>query len=265
MKGTVTTVPFFVYNITAKTKIMQFKNALYIFPLTLCFVNCSTSKEVVVTKPVEPVAKFTSFKDSVSYAMGASTAKQFKGMFGDSQDSIFDLKKYETGLREGLNDSLALSENEIRDIMGRFQTELSSLKEKQREAAEIKNKKEGADFLAANKTKEGVITTESGLQYKVLNHGTGATPSDSDRVEVHYEGRLLDGTVFDSSYKRGEPITLGVGQVIKGWTEALKLMKAGSKYQLYIPADLAYGERGAGADIPPYATLIFDVELLSVK
>ena len=244
---------------------MLFKNALYLLPLTLCFINCSTPKEVVMAKPVAPVAKFTSFKDSVSYAMGASTAKQFKGMFGKSQDSIFNLKQYENGLKEGLNDTLALSENEIRDIMGRFQAELRSLKEKQREAAEVKNKKEETDFLTLNKTKEGITATESGLQYKVLKEGSGVVPGASDKVEVHYEGRLLDGTVFDSSYKRGEPIVLGVGQVIKGWTEALQLMKVGSKYQLYIPAELAYGASGAGENIPPYAMLIFDVELLGIK
>lgn len=126
-------------------------------------------------------------------------------------------------------------------------------------------KAEGEAFLAENAKKEGVVTLPSGLQYKVLNAGTGATPKASDSVECHYEGRLIDGSVFDSSYQRGETATFGVTQVIAGWVEALQLMKEGDKWQLYIPYNLAYGERGAGAQIPPYATLIFDVELVKVK
>ena len=242
---------------------MHIKNLLLIIPFTALFINCSSSGDAL--KQSEPEAKFTTFKDSVSYAMGASTAKQFKGMFGNAQDSIFNINQYENGLREGLKDTLVLSEEEIRGIMGRFQVELRELKDREREAAEVKNKEEETSFLAANKTKEGITETESGLQYKILKKGSGAVPESSDKVEVHYEGRLLDGKIFDSSYKRGEPIVLGVSQVIAGWTEALKLMNVGSKYQLYIPAELAYGENGAGADIPPYAMLIFDVELLAIK
>ena len=125
-------------------------------------------------------------------------------------------------------------------------------------------KKVGADFLAANATKEGVKTTASGLQYKVITQGTGAVPTATDDVKVNYEGRLIDGTVFDSSYKRGEPNTFKANQVIKGWTEALTMMPVGSKWELYIPYDLAYGERGAGNDIKPYETLVFTVELLDI-
>lgn len=125
-------------------------------------------------------------------------------------------------------------------------------------------KKEGVDFLAANAKKEGVKTTASGLQYKVLTQGTGAIPAASDEVKVNYEGRLVDGKVFDSSYKRGEPATFKANQVIKGWTEALTMMPVGSKWELYIPYDLAYGERGAGQDIKPYSALIFTVELLDI-
>jgi len=124
---------------------------------------------------------------------------------------------------------------------------------------------EGEAFLAKNKQKEGIITTESGLQYEIISEGDGETPGPNDRVKVHYEGKLLDGKVFDSSYQRGEPIVLSVNGVIKGWTEALQLMQTGDKWKLYIPYNLAYGERGAGGDIPPYATLIFDIELLSIE
>jgi FKBP-type peptidyl-prolyl cis-trans isomerase FklB len=127
------------------------------------------------------------------------------------------------------------------------------------------NKKAGDAFLAANKTKEGVVTLPSGLQYKILKEGTGPKPTPADSVVCNYRGTLIDGKEFDSSYKRGQPATFPVGQVIKGWTEALQLMPVGSKWQLFVPADLAYGDRGAGPDIGPGATLIFEVELISIK
>ena len=127
------------------------------------------------------------------------------------------------------------------------------------------NEQQGADFLAQNKKKDGVLTTECGLQYKVLEKGEGGNPAKEDTVTVHYEGKLLDGTVFDSSYKRGEPTSFPLGRVIPGWVEGLQLMQKGAKYRLFIPADLAYGERGAGNAIGPNETLIFDVELIDVK
>ncbi|MDQ6623557.1 MAG: FKBP-type peptidyl-prolyl cis-trans isomerase, partial [Verrucomicrobiota bacterium] len=127
------------------------------------------------------------------------------------------------------------------------------------------NQAKGEKFLAENKSKEGVKTTPSGLQYKVLKEGSGASPKENDTVVTNYRGTLIDGTEFDSSYKRNEPATFPVNRVIKGWTEALQMMKPGSKYQLFIPATLAYGERGAGGNIGPNETLIFDVELVEVK
>ena len=130
--------------------------------------------------------------------------------------------------------------------------------------ASAENKKTGTAFLTENKAKPGVVTTTSGLQYSVEKEGTGAKPTATDRVKVHYTGKLLDGKVFDSSVERGQPAEFGVGEVIKGWTEALQLMPIGSKWKLFIPADLAYGDRGAGADIKPGSTLVFDVELIDI-
>ena len=127
------------------------------------------------------------------------------------------------------------------------------------------NKKAGEDFLAANKTKDGIVTLPSGLQYKILTAGTGPKPTLTDSVVCNYKGTLLDGTEFDSSFKRGQPATFPVGQVIKGWTEALQLMPVGSKWQLFIPSDMAYGPRGSGPTIGPNSTLIFEVELISIK
>ena len=132
------------------------------------------------------------------------------------------------------------------------------------EEAYAKVKEEGEAFLAANKAKEGVVTLPSGLQYEVITEGTGKKPSATDRVQCHYEGTLIDGTVFDSSIRRGEPAVFGVNQVIRGWVEALQLMSEGSKWRLYIPQDMAYGANGAGEMIPPYSALIFEVELIKI-
>jgi len=137
--------------------------------------------------------------------------------------------------------------------------------QQQMERKAAKAKAEGEAFLNTNKTKPGITSTPSGLQYKILKTGTGKSPGASDNVTVHYTGRLLDGTIFDSSVQRGTPATFNVNGVIRGWTEALQLMKEGDQWELYIPADLGYGERGAGAQIPPHATLIFEVELIKVN
>jgi FKBP-type peptidyl-prolyl cis-trans isomerase FklB len=145
------------------------------------------------------------------------------------------------------------------------QTAINEFFAKQKTEVMSKNKKAGEEFLAKNKSNEGIVTTASGLQYKVLVAGTGAKPKATDTVDCHYEGRLIDGTVFDSSYRRGQSAQFPVNGVIPGWVEALQLMPVGSKWQLYIPSELAYGEYGAGETIEPNSTLIFDVELLGIK
>jgi len=173
-------------------------------------------------------------------------------------------------LLQGLKDAIAggkmlMTEDEARAAIMQTQNELRAKQQAQMQQAAEANKKEGAAFLAANKAKEGVVTLPSGLQYKILKAGTGPKPKATDSVVCNYRGTLINGTEFDSSYKRGQPATFPVNGVIKGWTEALQLMPVGSKWQLFIPPDLAYGERGAGADIGPNATLIFEVELMSIQ
>lgn len=198
----------------------------------------------------------------LSYSIGMSTASNFK-----RNKLEIDLEAYMQGIRDALAEGAktVLTEQEARDTITQWQTEQRAKQEAQRKVAGEKNKGEGVEFLAKNKTKPNVKVTETGLQYEVLTEGTGDMPKLSDTVTVNYRGTLLDGTEFDSSYKRGTPATFPVTGVIKGWTEALQKMKVGSKWRLFIPSELAYGENGAGANIGPNAALTFEVELLSIK
>jgi FKBP-type peptidyl-prolyl cis-trans isomerase FklB len=199
-------------------------------------------------------------KDKISYSIGLDIGKNLK-----QQAIEVNLDALAAGLKHGTTGTGAqMTEEQTREVMMAFQKEMMAKQQAKAAAAGDKNKKEGADFLAANKKKDGVKTTASGLQYKVIKDGTGKTPKATDEVTTHYRGTLIDGTVFDSSYDRKEPTSFPVNGVIPGWTEALQLMKEGAKWQLFIPSELAYGERGAGAKIGPNATLIFDIELLSV-
>jgi FKBP-type peptidyl-prolyl cis-trans isomerase len=165
------------------------------------------------------------------------------------------------GIKDAIAGKPQLTQDQVKDVMTQFEKDM----EQKQKAAGEKNKADGTKFLEDNKKKEGVKTTASGLEYKVLKEGTGAQPKATDMVTVNYRGTLIDGTEFDSSYKRGQPATFPLNGVIKGWTEGLQLMKAGSKYQFFVPSNLAYGERAVGGDIAPNATLIFEVELLEVK
>jgi FKBP-type peptidyl-prolyl cis-trans isomerase FklB len=200
-------------------------------------------------------------KDKASYSIGYDIGSTFKKQKVDlNADALF------TGLKDALSGKEALLSKEDREkTLEVFQKEMMEKQVAASKEAATKNAAEGEKFLAENKTKDGVKTTTSGLQYKVLKEGSGEPPKETDTVVTNYRGTLLDGTEFDSSYKRNEPASFPVNRVIKGWTEALQLMKPGAKYQLFIPSALAYGERGAGRDIGPNATLIFEVELLSVK
>lgn len=200
-------------------------------------------------------------KDKVSYSIGLNIAKSMK------QEGL-DINP--DALAAAMKDVFAgakpqLSEEEVQAVMQEFQKDMMAKRAKGQQEGLAKNKAEGEKFLADNKKKEGIKTTASGLQYKVIKDGTGKTPKATDTVSTHYRGTLISGKEFDSSYKRGEPAEFPVNGVIKGWTEALQLMKEGAKWQLFIPSELAYGERGAGQDIGPNSTLIFDIELLKVK
>jgi len=200
-------------------------------------------------------------KGKESYSLGY----QF-GQYIKSQGIDIDLEIYTSGIKDALGGKEPqMSQEDIRATIMGLQQRQQAARQKEMKEKSTKNLEQGKTFLAENQKKEGVKALPSGLQYKVLAEGSGKTPKADDTVTVNYKGTLIDGTEFDSSYKRGQPATFKVNGVIKGWTEALPLMKEGSKYQLFIPPDLAYGERGAGRNIPPNSTLIFEVELISVQ
>jgi FKBP-type peptidyl-prolyl cis-trans isomerase len=200
-------------------------------------------------------------KDKASYAIGVNIGKQMRKDTVDVDPVIIS-----RGMKDAIaGGKLLLTDDEMKIALTKLSGELRAKQEAAMQKAGEANKKAGDDFLAQNKTKEGVVALPDGLQYKILKQGTGPKPTASDSVVCNYRGTLLDGIEFDSSYKRGQPATFPVSGVIKGWTEAVQLMPVGSKWQLFLPADLAYGNRGAGPDIGPNATLIFEVELLSIQ
>jgi FKBP-type peptidyl-prolyl cis-trans isomerase FklB len=200
-------------------------------------------------------------KEKSSYALGMSAGTTFR-----SQSLDLALNAFFQGLKDSYTGGKTLlTEEEMRAVLTKAQGEMAAKQQEKMKIIGETNLKEGAAFLAANKTKDGVVTLPSGLQYKILVEGTGPKPATTDTVVCNYRGTLINGTEFDSSYKRGQPATFPVGGVIKGWTEALQLMPVGSKWQLFIPSELAYGERARSAEITPNSTLIFEVELVSIK
>ncbi|KAA2241886.1 FKBP-type peptidyl-prolyl cis-trans isomerase [Chitinophaga agrisoli] len=214
---------------------------------------CSFAQTKAKPKPVAG-APLKSLADSASYAIGQDIGNTLKSQGLDHLNTALLIK----AIQDATKDQKPLltqeqSQMSIREYLQKIAAEKSS-----------KNKAAGDAFLAANKAKPGVTTLPDGLQYLVLKEGTGPKPTANDRVKTHYHGTLIDGTVFDSSVDRGQPITFAVGGVIKGWTEALQLMPVGSKWRLFIPADLAYGDRQQGPKIGPNSTLVFDVELLEI-
>ena len=223
------------------------KNIIFLSSLIL-FIACKTEK-------TNKTANLITELDSVSYSLGVNIGENIKTQFED-----INLDNFEAGIKDVLEKDIEakISDNQAQAII---QSYFSKKQQKQSESVI----EEGINFLRENGKREGVTTLASGLQYEVINDGTGPKPTIEDNVTTHYHGTLIDGTVFDSSVDRGEPASFPVGGVIKGWTEALQLMAVGSKWKLYVPYDLAYGERGAGPQIGPYSTLIFEVELISIN
>jgi FKBP-type peptidyl-prolyl cis-trans isomerase FklB len=233
------------------------KKYFLLFSLSLlCFHLFAQSKKKTVpaASGLNAVPGLKNQNDSLSYSIGVMLANFYK------QQGITTVN--DTMVNLGMKNEMK-GNNTVLSIQQCNQVLMSYI-EKVKADKVSENKRQGIAFLAENKTKPGVITTASGLQYIVLKEGTGPKPTAADKVKCDYEGKLLDGTVFDSSIKHGKPIEFNVGGVIKGWTEALQLMNTGSKYRLFIPSDLAYGDQPAGADIKPGSTLIFDVELIEI-
>ncbi len=199
--------------------------------------------------------------EKVSYCIGLEAGRNIKGQFKDIDDEL---------LKKGFSDALAnktpsLEREEMETILKSLQQQIQMQQKQYVEELAMKNKEDGESFLEENKENEGVSTLASGLQYKILNAGTGVSPSMHDEVTIHYRGSLIDGTVFDSTYERDEPQKVPLSRLIPGWSEALKMMKVGDKWQLSIPSYLAYGENGFGPHIQPNATLLFDVELIKIN
>ena len=207
------------------------------------------------------VVTLTSDIDKLSYSIGIDLGNNLK-----KQDIEINPSVMAKGIQDGMTGSkMLMTEQQMKDTLSKFQKDLMAKRAAQFEKQANDNKAKGDAFLAANKAKPGVITLASGLQYKIITAGNGAKPSKDDEVTVEYTGKLIDGTVFDSTAKTGKPATFKVSQVIPGWTEALQLMPAGSTWEVYVPANLAYGARNVGGPIGPNETLIFNVHLISIK
>lgn len=245
-------------------KVLKMNKILPVFALVLAVSACG--QQGSGTSPdgssdgKDSSVKLNSDAEKRSYALGMDIGNSVK-------DLPLELKvdTLAAGIRDMVEGNKPkLSDDEQKAVMQSFVEDLETAQKKEASAAAEENQKKGKQFLSKNKDKEGVKVTDSGLQYKVVKEGEGDAPSAKDSVKVNYEGKLVNGDVFDSSYERGEPVTFPVSAVIPGWTEALQLMKPGAEYMLFIPPDLAYGERGAGAKIGPNETLVFKVELLEV-
>jgi FKBP-type peptidyl-prolyl cis-trans isomerase FklB len=238
--------------------------------VTLLLVACNNKpcpecKEPEAAKKAEVTKKdLKDLNDKLNYAVGYDVGRSASRNRMELKDDVF-LKGVIDGMADKDDPEAGLLDDKARIEVKREHSKIRREEErKEREASAAENKKKADEFLEENKKKEGVITTESGLQYKIEKEGDGPKPTAEDRVSVHYKGTLIDGSEFDSSYKRNRPATFPVGRVVKGWTEALQLMPVGSKWTLFIPPELGYGERGAGSKIGPNSALIFEIELLEI-
>ncbi|MDT0595156.1 FKBP-type peptidyl-prolyl cis-trans isomerase [Glaciecola petra] len=232
--------------------------------VSACGSDDKTEKEAQAETPATQ-SEYATEAQQNSYAMGAAMANFAKDRFEQAEEAGIevDYTALEAGFTDILAGTSAFSEEEIKNLNIAADQKFRAAQEAKLAAASATSKADGEAFLAANKDKEGVVTTESGLQYMVIQEGNGASPAAADTVSVHYEGTLTDGTVFDSSIERGTPASFPLNRVISGWTEGLQLMQVGAKYRFFIPSELGYGSRAAGK-IPAHSALIFDVELLEV-
>ncbi len=219
----------------------------------LTLIGLCTSSSMLFAQP-------ETVEQKAAYTIGSNFIQSLK-----AQGINLEIESLIEGIKDGSKGQSVLSEAEMKEALNTYKEKLIKEQEQMQKEVGGKNKAQGDAFLAENKSKEGVVTLKSGLQYKVLTSGTGATPKATDTVSTHYRGTLIDGTEFDSSYSRNEPTSFPVNRVIPGWTEALQLMKEGDKWQLFIPSDLAYGSQAVGSVIKPNSTLIFEIELLKVK
>lgn len=219
------------------------------------------SEDVATEETAEEGEDMTDNREMASYGIGINMGRNFA-----SQGVDVDLDSMISGLKDGMAEAdPAYTDEELQAAMQAFQQEMMVAQQAKMEQQAVENIAAGEAFLSENAEKEGIEVTQSGLQYEVLEEGDGASPTEADSVQVHYEGKLIDGTVFDSSYERGQPVVFPLGGVIAGFREGITQMQVGDKHRLFIPSDLGYGERGAGANIPPNATLIFEIELLDIN
>jgi len=244
-----------------KTKAMKFKlfiaiNIVLLSGCGKCIEKCCKSKHTAA-KETAPLTK----QQKVSYALGSMIANDLKRNGVDSLDKEYVAKAFGAVFS---NDRLIMTEAESKAVIDAFSLEMRMKQEIKRQLQIDSMSAEGKKFLAANKNNVGVLTTPTGLQYKIITPGSGAYPKATDMVEVHYEGKLLDGKIFDSSFQRGQTTSFALNQVIPGWTEGVQHISEGGEIELYIPYDLAYGEQGMGGAIPPFATLIFRVQLVKI-
>ena len=227
----------------------------------IALVACLAVPGLVHATEPGKALELKSFKDKLSYSIGINMGSYLNGVREE-----LDYDRVLLGLQNGFDGSKSLlTMEEMQKVQKEFARKMKVKQEAQLKAMQEKNKKAGDEYLAKNKTKKGVIVTESGLQYEVIKEGKGAQPKVEDTVKVHYKGAKIDGTVFDDSNKRGEPAIFGVTQVIPGWTEVLQLMKEGASYRVVIPSELAYGQQGAPPMIEPNSVLVFDVDLISIE